>query len=60
MGLSPDEWGVDKSILEKDYMLTVAYLDTSVREKVENEIFSVMMLMFQRRLRRLKTIGRLD
>src|SRR3989440_4371931 len=37
VGLVPEQLGVSKKILEEDYILQVAYLDKSVREKVEDE-----------------------
>src|SRR5437660_8584423 len=37
VGLVPEQLGVFKKILEEDYILQVAYLDKSVRKKVENE-----------------------
>lgn len=35
VGLIPEELGVSQEILEKDYLLTIAYLDPSVRPEVE-------------------------
>src|SRR5712692_3062919 len=37
VGLVPEQLGVSKKILEQDYILQVAYLDKSVRKKVEDE-----------------------
>src|SRR5438477_3421285 len=37
VGLVPEQLGVSKKILEEDYILQVAYLDRSVRKKVEDE-----------------------
>src|SRR3989442_654652 len=37
VGLVPEQLGVSKKILEEDYILQVAYLDNSVRKKVEGE-----------------------
>jgi glutamate synthase domain-containing protein 1/glutamate synthase domain-containing protein 3 len=37
VGLAPEQLGVSKKILEEDYILQVAYLDKSVRKKVEDE-----------------------
>jgi len=37
VGLVPEQLGVSKKILEEDYILQVAYLDRSIREKVEEE-----------------------
>src|SRR6266511_4393289 len=37
VGLVPEQLGVSKKILEEDYILQVAYLDKSVRKKVEDE-----------------------
>jgi len=37
VGLVPEQLGVSKKILEEDYILQVAYLDKSVRTKVEDE-----------------------
>jgi len=36
-GLSPQQMGVSPKILEEDYIVQVAYLDPSVRERVEGE-----------------------
>ena len=35
VGLIPEELGVSKEVLEGDYLLSVAYLDSSVRSEVE-------------------------
>ncbi len=35
VGLIPEELGVTKEVLEKDYLLNVAYLDPSCRQEVE-------------------------
>src|SRR6266849_11103639 len=37
VGLVPEQLGVDKKILEEDYILQVAYLDRSARKQVEDE-----------------------
>src|SRR5260370_19543435 len=37
VGLVPEQLGVSKKILEEDYILQVAYLDKSVRKRVEDE-----------------------
>src|SRR6266851_4700864 len=37
VGLVPEQLGVSKKILEEDYILQVAYLDKSVRKKIEDE-----------------------
>src|SRR5437879_12419852 len=37
VGLVSEQLGVSKKILEEDYILQVAYLDKSVRKKVEDE-----------------------
>src|SRR5207245_11240252 len=37
VGLVPEQLGVSKKILEENYILQVAYLDKSVRKKVEDE-----------------------
>jgi len=37
VGLVADEFGVSQEILEKDYLLAVAYLDDSVRDALEKE-----------------------
>ena len=37
VGLVPEQLGVSKKILEEDYILQVAYLDRSVRKRVEDE-----------------------
>jgi glutamate synthase domain-containing protein 1/glutamate synthase domain-containing protein 3 len=35
VGLVPEEFGVSQKVMEEDYLIAVAYLDSSVREKVE-------------------------
>ncbi|MFZ5821100.1 MAG: glutamate synthase, partial [Chloroflexota bacterium] len=35
VGLSPEEFGVSRKVMEEDYLISVAYLDPSVREEVE-------------------------
>src|SRR5438876_10160100 len=37
VGLVPEQLGVSKKILEEDYILQVAYLDKSIRKRVEDE-----------------------
>src|SRR6267143_1011045 len=37
VGLVPEQLGVSKKILEEDHILQVAYLDRSIRKKVEDE-----------------------
>src|SRR6058998_984491 len=37
VGLVPEQLGVSEKILEEDYILQVAYLDKSIRRKVEDE-----------------------
>ncbi len=37
VGLIPEELGVTQDILERDYLLTIAYLDSSSRQEVENK-----------------------
>src|SRR2546422_3806174 len=37
VGLVPEQLGVSRKILEEDYILQIAYLDKSVRERVEDE-----------------------
>jgi glutamate synthase domain-containing protein 1/glutamate synthase domain-containing protein 3 len=34
-GLVPEEFGVTREVLERDYLFAIAYLDTSVRSEVE-------------------------
>ena len=36
VGLDPEQFGVDAGTLERNYLLAVAYLDSSVREEVES------------------------
>lgn len=36
-GLVPEEFGVTQEILEKDYLIAIAYLDLTVREELERE-----------------------
>jgi len=35
VGLTPGEFGVSREVMEEDYLISVAYLDPSVREEVE-------------------------
>ena len=35
VGLVPEEFGVSQKVMEEDYLIAVAYLDTSVRAEVE-------------------------
>jgi len=35
VGLVPEEFGVSQKVLEEDYLIAVAYLESSVREEVE-------------------------
>ena len=37
VGLIPEEFGVSKQTLENDYLLSIAYLDPSVRHEVERQ-----------------------
>ncbi len=37
VGLVPEEFGVSQQVLEEDYLLAVAYLDTACREEVERK-----------------------
>ncbi|MCU0852640.1 MAG: glutamate synthase, partial [Thermoplasmata archaeon] len=37
VGLSPEQLGVSKKVLEEDYLIQVAYLKPSVRETLEEE-----------------------
>src|SRR3989441_7236930 len=37
VGLTPEQLGVSKKILEEDYILQVAYLDKSVRKQVDDQ-----------------------
>jgi glutamate synthase domain-containing protein 1/glutamate synthase domain-containing protein 3 len=37
VGLNPDEFGVSKEVLGEDYLLTIAYLDSDVRQEVETK-----------------------
>ncbi len=37
VGLSPEEFGVSRPVLENDYLLIVAYLEPDVREAVERD-----------------------
>ncbi len=39
-GLSHEDLGVSKSILEEDYLLQVAFLDDSAREEIEDEFIN--------------------
>ncbi len=40
VGLDPDQLGVSKTILENDYLLSIAYLDLACREEVERDYIS--------------------
>jgi glutamate synthase domain-containing protein 1/glutamate synthase domain-containing protein 3 len=35
VGLAPEDWGVAQEILENDYLLSIAYLDSRARREVE-------------------------
>ncbi len=37
VGLSPDQMGVSKRVLEEDYLIQVAYLKTNVKDELEKE-----------------------
>ena len=37
VGLIPEELGVSQEVLERDYLLTIAYLDSSSRQEVERK-----------------------
>ena len=37
LGLSPEQLGVSKQVLEEDYLIQIAFLDPSAREAVEEE-----------------------
>jgi len=40
LGLSADHLGVSKTILQRDYLVQIAYLEPSVRTELENEFIS--------------------
>lgn len=40
LGLSPEKLGVSKEILQEDYLIQIAYLDTSAQSEVEAEFIS--------------------
>jgi glutamate synthase domain-containing protein 1/glutamate synthase domain-containing protein 3 len=40
VGISPKQLGVSRKILEEDYLIQVAYLDSKVRKKVEREFIN--------------------
>jgi glutamate synthase domain-containing protein 1/glutamate synthase domain-containing protein 3 len=40
LGLSPERLGVSKEILQEDYLIQIAYLDTSAQSEVEAEFIS--------------------
>jgi len=37
VGLIPEEFGVSQEVLERDYLLTIAYLDSNSRQEVERK-----------------------
>jgi glutamate synthase domain-containing protein 1/glutamate synthase domain-containing protein 3 len=39
LGLSPERLGVSKRILQEDYLIQIAYLDSSAKDAVEEEFF---------------------
>jgi glutamate synthase domain-containing protein 1/glutamate synthase domain-containing protein 3 len=45
VGLVPEEFGVTQQILENDYLLSVAYLDTSVRQELEEAYIESIFLI---------------
>ena len=61
VGLSAEAFGVDQSILENDYLLTVAYLDRACQSEVEKKyihsIFEVDHVYKQHHLRDYKSLG---
>ena len=64
VGLNHQEFGVTKEILENDYLIAVAYLDTAIREKLEQEFiftpFEVDHIREQPQLENFQEIDELD
>src|SRR5512132_3981821 len=44
-GLAPEEFGVTRAVLERDYLLVVAYLDPAVRAEVEREYVAPLFVV---------------
>src|SRR6059036_1793755 len=42
VGLDPDQLGVSKKVLDEDYLIQIAYLDSNVRDDVEREFIRPM------------------
>ncbi len=63
-GLIPEEFGVSREILEKDYLIAVAYLDIGVRQELEREfihkIFDVDHMRVEEHLPDYKALDGLD
>ena len=64
VGLVPEEFGVSRKILEEDYLLAVAYLDSTVRDEVETSsihpTFEVDHVLQQPHIADYSTLGGLD
>lgn len=43
VGLSPEQFGVSRKILDEDYIIQIAYLDESLREEIEEEFLTPFM-----------------
>jgi len=64
VGLSPDEFGVSPKVMEEDYLLALAYLDSSVRDEVKRSsiepIFEIDHIREQPHIEDYSTIEGLD
>ena len=64
VGLIPDEFGVSSKVMEEDYLLALAYLDSSVREEVERSsiepVFEIDHIREQPHIEDYSTIEGLD
>jgi glutamate synthase domain-containing protein 1/glutamate synthase domain-containing protein 3 len=49
-GLAPEEFGVTREVLERDYLLVVAYLDPAVRAEVEREYVAPLFVVDHARI----------
>lgn len=44
-GLMPEEFGVSKEILENDYLIAIAYIDTAVRTELESDFLEAHFMI---------------
>src|SRR5207249_1392613 len=42
VGLSPEQFGVSQEVLERDYLISIAYLDPAIRSEVEKSFIEPM------------------